>query len=107
MKKILFIGMFVLIISNSFAQKSKMSCEEIKSGITDKKLFPKMSNGQRIIDPHIYKNNTYEIVIEDDFTYYVGEPLIKKIEKAIKKNNCKGIIIQKPQPRPQIKIIRD
>lgn len=107
MKKTIIFGMLILVMGNSFAQKSKISCEKIKDEIIDEKIFSKMSNGQRIASFHLCKKNIYEIVIENRYSYYVCKPLMKKIKKAIKKNNCKDIRVQKSQPKPEIKIIRD
>lgn len=107
MKKILCIGLFIITISNVLAQKSKITCDSIKNIIIDERIFPKISNGQRVAEFHLCRNNIYEIFIEDQYSYYVCKPLMKKIKRAIKKNKCEGVLVQRLRSRPDVKIIRD
>lgn len=109
MRKLFFIVLFYFSY-NAYSQNVNLyKCEEIENFIADETLIDTLSNGKPIMRLDRYNNKIYKIVIDNNKFYYVGKPIMKKIKKSIKINNCKKIKIKKIDKLSDInfKIIRD
>ncbi|MDR6300014.1 hypothetical protein [Mesonia maritima] len=88
-------------------QEKLFSCEEIRKGITDKKLYDRLPNGSYVLNPSSIKSeNIYKIKTKEKF-YYVSKSLMLKIKRAIKENKCDEISINELDKIENNKIIRD
>lgn len=104
-----FLLLLVFFTVKIFAQKeqdSLISCDSIKNGLFDKKVYTKL-NGKYIMQVNANKETLFLIrTTETKSFYYVTELLMEKI----KKSNCDGITIEKPIHRKSKsvpKIVRD
>jgi len=101
-----FIIFFTVKIFAQKEQDSLISCDRIKNGLFDKKIYTKL-NGKYIMQANANKETLFLIrTTETKSFYYVTELVIKKI----KKSNCNGITIEKPVHRKSKnapKIVRD
>lgn len=112
MKNIFYVILFLFCTKNIYSQKQKSySCEEIKNTILDERLFDKLSNGKLVARIDLHINKIYKIIIKNDDNnfYYVSKPVMRKIKKSIRINNCEGIEIRKIEKLEDVnfKIIRD
>jgi|AntRauMFilla1563_2_1112583.scaffolds.fasta_scaffold13669_2 hypothetical protein len=95
MKNLLIIIIFLFSINLYSQNKGLYKCDELKKIIFDETLFDTLSNGKLVarFDRHI--NKIYKIVLQKNKFYYVGKPIMKRIKRSIRINNCSNIKIVK------------
>jgi len=100
--------LLVMFSFNSYSQNKIYTCENIKK-ITDFQIYDTLSNGKLIARfDKVVNQKIYKITFENNEFIYVTQSLIKDIERSIKTNNCKGIVIRELDKKndPNIKIVR-
>ncbi|GAB1857515.1 hypothetical protein MHTCC0001_23510 [Flavobacteriaceae bacterium MHTCC 0001] len=87
-------------------KKQLIDCSDLNETIIDDDLFDKLSGGKLIFrgDPR----KIYQITLNNGEFYYASKPLMKRIKRSIKLNNCENVGIKKLKniDNSHIKIIR-
>src|SRR5690554_2630794 len=111
MNRMLLCFLSIVFSYSIYGQKKQLDCDTIIKGVVDEKLYDKLENGKLVAIPRFKEYRIYRVVTnEGKSSYFVTEKLMKKIRKAIKKNECEGVKIVSgaiKKSETDIKIIRD